>query len=226
MSRTTHSTPRGIIFDLDGTLIDTLGDIATCLNIALAEFGHAVVTMEQARAMIGEGLTTLLQRASGEADAARLKELVNRYRAEYRARMFERTRVYDGVSAMLDELQRSGAPMCVLSNKSDEFTVPLVAHYFRGVPFVAVRGATDEASRKPDPTHALAMGQSMRRASCDVLFVGDSSTDIHTARNAGMIAVAVTWGFRDREHLLEQSPDHVVDSTVEIARLALHAPRI
>ena len=221
MSLSVHSSPRGVIFDLDGTLIDTLGDISTCLNITLAEFSLAVVTMEQARAMIGEGLTTLLQRASGETDATRLAALVDRYRAEYRRRMFECTRAYDGVNAMLEELRKSGAPMCVLSNKSDEFTVPLVAHYFGRIPFLAVRGDTGESSRKPDPTHALALARTMRREPGDVLFVGDSSTDIHTARNAGMIAVAVTWGFRDREHLLKESPDHVIESPRQVVRLVI-----
>ncbi len=213
MTQTSETRPvRGVMFDLDGTLADTLDDITDSLNAAFDACGYAPLTSGKARQLIGAGLSTLLQRASNETDAQRLDELVHRYREEYRRRLMERTRLYDGIPDLLDTLTARNTIMAVLSNKPDEFTAPICSALLGRWSFVRFQGSLPDTPRKPDPTLALQLCKDMGLAPGDVVFVGDSDADVDTARNAGMIAVGVTWGFRDRAHLVAAAPDVVVET--------------
>ena len=201
----------GVIFDLDGTLADTLQDLTDSINIAFERFGVAVVTPDRLRPLIGRGLPSLLRRASGIEDPDRIDALVEGYREVYQRRMLDRTRLYPGVAELLDRLVELGIPLAVLSNKPDEFTVPICAGLLARWPFVRWRGAREGSRRKPDPTTALQIAGEMNRPAPVVFFVGDSPADVWTARNAGMIAVAVTWGYPDPDELQAAGPAHVID---------------
>ena len=214
----------GVIFDLDGTLADTLDDITDSINEVFSQIDHASVSGEQIRLLIGEGLANLLRQASGINDPDVLADFVDRYRHVYGKRKLNKTRLYPGVESMLDALATMQIPMCVLSNKPHEYTDPICNALLARWPCVRFRGCRQDDSRKPDPAVALELAKEMQRPPPHVYFVGDSSTDIITARNAGMIPVAVTWGYRDRDDLESACPAHYVDQPVRLAELMLDRP--
>lgn len=217
-----NSPPCGLIFDLDGTLIDTLEDIVRSVNEVLDATGTAPLPRERIRAYVGEGLANLLQQASGLEDAGAVDDLVARYKPIYRRRMFEHTHVYPGLGSALDALSAAGCPLAILSNKSHEFVVPLVDMLLARWTWVAARGSRPDAARKPDPGQALELAAAMSRAAHQVVFVGDSAIDVHTAQNAGMTAVAVTWGYRDRAELLAAGATILVEHPQDLASRLLH----
>lgn len=209
----------GVIFDLDGTLADTLADITDAINAVFAGAGLPCQSQARIRSLIGEGLANLLRLASGVEDTERIAVLVERYRSAYTERLVEHTTIYPGIKAMLDGLTDRTVPMCVLSNKPHEYTAPICRRLLAPWPFVHCLGAGDEATRKPDPSVALALAENMNRSPGDVFFVGDSGTDIVTAANAGMVSVAVTWGYRERSELEASGPGHIVDRPGQLLTL-------
>ncbi|UCC30489.1 MAG: HAD family hydrolase [Phycisphaerales bacterium] len=214
----------GVIFDLDGTLADTLDDITDSINEVFSQINHAFVARERIRLLIGESLPNLLRQASGINDPDVLADFVGRYRHAYGKRMLNKTRLYPGVEPMLDVLAESRVPMCVLSNKPHEYTAPICNALLARWPFVRFRGSHQDDGRKPDPAVALELVMEMQRPPPFVYFVGDSSTDILTARNAGMIPVAVTWGYRDRDDLEVACPAHYVDQPERLVELLQNHP--
>lgn len=194
---------RGVIFDLDGTLFDSLADIADAANAALHVEGCPAHPLEAYRKFVGEGVRVLFEKALPPEQ--RTPELVTRcanaFSQTYAESWNRQTRVYDGIDILLDQLAARGLPLAVLSNKPDPFTRQCVEHFFKGRPFVAVVGQSDGTPRKPDPTGALLIARKMELPPGEVAFVGDSSIDMQTARNAGMFAVGVSWGFRSVEEL-------------------------
>lgn len=201
---------RGVIFDLDGTLADTLEDIAAAINVCFEQSSLPPVSVARIRSLIGWGLRNLFSKASGIDEPHRIDALVQTYRPIYVERMLRRTRLYSGVDALLTRMTADRVPLAVYSNKPDEFTVPMCTSLLRPYRFVCVRGVRDGATRKPDPTVAFELARTMDRPPEEILFVGDSPTDIQTAQAAGMTSVAVTWGYRDRDVLEEARPDHII----------------
>ncbi len=213
------SRVNGIIFDLDGTLLDTLADVTAAANRVLTEYGFGTLTDAQMRPLVGAGLSELLAMAANTEDNELITKLVNGYRPYYAACMLERTRLYPGIADMLTALQRHNLPMAVLSNKPHEYTLPICDHYLARWPFVGILGHRPDVPRKPDPTAALELSDAMKREPETILFVGDSDVDIQTAQNAGMPSLAVTWGLRDRDHLQAASPDQIIDHADELPPL-------
>ncbi len=195
---------KAVIFDLDGTLLDTLDDLAESLNAMLAGLGYRQHSVEAVKGFIGDGMENLVRRAAPE-DAAIDDALVARclsvYKEEYGKRWNVKTRAYEGIPVLLAELQRRGVPMGVLSNKADAFTKLCIAEYFPGVTFSAVLGQREGIPKKPDPSGALEIGALWGFPVDEVAFVGDSPVDIRTATGAGMFAVGVDWGFRPAAQL-------------------------
>jgi len=208
-----------IIFDLDGTLADTLDDITDAVNELLGAIGRPLVKTDDMRGLIGEGLPILIQRASGISDSDVIAELVDRYRPVYTSRMLRKTRLYPGIEGLLDALTAADVAMCVLSNKPHVYTLPICDALLSRWPFVRCCGHTDGYQRKPDPTKAVELAGAMGRKPCDTMFVGDSTVDIATARAAGMRSVAVTWGFRRRAELLAAEPDQLIDEPMALVNL-------
>lgn len=207
-----------VIFDLDGTLADTLNDITDSINLAFTEMELPAVGPERVRYLIGEGLLNLLRLASGVDDEAVLSQLVEQYRTYYTERMMRRTRLYGGVPELLDELCNLSVPLSVLSNKPDEFTVPICRALLGRWPFVEMAGAKEASLKKPDASVALTQARSMGRDPKETVFVGDSAVDIHTAHNAGMTSVAVTWGYRDRDELERANPSYIIEHPQELLK--------
>ena len=191
-----------VIFDLDGTLADSLGDIGGSMNEALAARGLPGHALEAYRDFVGEGIEVLARRAAPALPEQQLQSLVDAYRRRYAERMYLHTRPYDGIEAMLDQLVAARIPMAVLSNKRDDFTVELVRRMFGRWTFVEVRGERSGVPRKPDPTAALQLAKALSVQPARCAFVGDTGIDIKTGVAAGMVSIGVLWGFRGKDELL------------------------
>jgi len=194
-----------IIFDLDGTLIDSIVDIAACGNEALASMGFPGHSVETYKALVGDGITGLATKALPEAERndEAVAKFVERYRALYARNWDKTTAPYPGVPSLLADLVVRGIKLAVLSNKRDDFTKICVERLLPAANFVEVRGESEETPKKPDPSGALEVASRMGVRPSRCLFIGDSEIDAETAKRAGMAFVAVAWGYRSRAELQE-----------------------
>jgi phosphoglycolate phosphatase len=213
-----------VLFDLDGTLVDSLGDIAAALDAVLVELGHPTHTREAYRRFVGEGARELVRRALPAAldprEASRqLDDALARYKARYRAHLVDETRPYEGIVELIAALRARGALLAVVTNKPHDAALEVVERLFEPGTFEVVLGQKDGVPHKPDPSGPLSILRALAVAPAHALFVGDSETDVRTAKNAGVRAVAVTWGLRDRHDLEASGPDHLVDHPREILAL-------
>ena len=210
-----------VIFDLDGTLLDTIADLAAAANHALQKAGFPVYDTETIRTFVGNGISKLLERALPEG--ARTAENVERLRTDfvpyYDAHNAEQSKPYPGVAALLLRLQERGMMLAVASNKYQAATEKLVAHYFPAIRFVKVMGQREGVPVKPDPTIVFDIMEAAGVGKEDVLYVGDSGVDMQTAHNAGVDAVAVSWGFRPRTELEAFRPLAIIDRAEELTDL-------
>lgn len=218
-------TFQAVLFDLDGTLIDSLADLGEAVNRMLAELGFPGHAEAAYREYIGEGARRLVERALPEsvrADNALVERALERYQAHYADCWHERTGVYPGLMALLEELSAAGVRLGVISNKPDAFTRLCVAHFFPDTPFAVVLGQRAEVPRKPDPAAAHEAAARWGGTAADCIYVGDSGVDMRFAQSAGMRGVGVAWGFRSREELLANGAAVVVEE-VEALRAELRA---
>jgi phosphoglycolate phosphatase len=190
---------RGVIFDLDGTLLDSLGDIAAAMNRTLAARGFPTHPLGAYRSFIGEGVQKLAERALPLEHHAERSSVVAAYQTDYAQHLLASSVPYPGIPALLDALTERQVPMTVLSNKPDAPTRRLLEALFGRWPFRAVAGERPGMPRKPDPAVALKLAEVMGVPAADVSFVGDTLVDVTCARAAGMRPVGVLWGFRPAE---------------------------
>jgi phosphoglycolate phosphatase len=208
---------RAALFDLDGTLLDSLADIGHAMNHALAAHGLPTHPLPAYRHFVGEGVRQLVRKASApEGREAVHEALLAAYHAHYDAHLLDNTRPFPGVPEVLARLAADGVRLGVLSNKADGFTRRLVEHFFPGVPFGAVYGERPGVPRKPDPAGALGLAAELGVSPAACAFVGDTAVDMGTARAAGMLAVGVTWGFRDAEELRAQGAQVLASTADEL----------
>lgn len=210
---------KAFIFDLDGTLADSLGDIGGAMNEALAARGLPTHALPDYHAFIGEGVEVLARRAAPMVGERDLPKLVDEYRTRYAARLDATTKPYDGIPAMLDALVAAHLPLAVLSNKRDDFTVELVRRCFGRWPFAVVRGERADVPRKPNPAAALEIAATLGLQPGDCTFVGDTAVDMKTAVAAGMRPVGVLWGFRGRDELLAAGASVLISHPRELVDL-------
>lgn len=206
---------KAFIFDLDGTLLNTLDDIADSCNHVLQKNGYATRTAGEIRLMIGDGLRKLMERASGVAEPDKLSLLHKEMREYYQAHLDEKTRPYPGVGDLLGRLAGLGFPLAVLSNKAHPFSRSLVRRFFPDIPFQAVEGQREGFPPKPDPAGVLRITGIFGQAPAEIGLVGDSRVDMLTAVNSGAFPIGVTWGFRDRDELLAHGAKILLDRPEE-----------
>jgi len=211
--------PRAVLFDLDGTLLDTLSDLAHATNQAMRALGCPTHPLDAYRYFVGDGARNLCVRALPSARADLAEEAVRLMRQHYDAHCFDQTRLYPGIAELVGALTERHSTMAVLSNKPDDFTKRIVARYFPSHPFDAVRGQQEGIPMKPNPTAAWQIAEELGIPSADWLYLGDTNTDMRTAINAGMVPVGVLWGFRDKKELIEAGARMTVAHPDEVLTL-------
>ncbi|VAW41574.1 Phosphoglycolate phosphatase [hydrothermal vent metagenome] len=209
---------QGVIFDLDGTLLDTLEDLAFAANSTLAAFGFPQHQTADYRYFVGEGLNILMRRiippsaVSGEM----VQNCMKKFSEIYKECWNIHTVPYRGVPEMIAGLSAAGVKLAVLSNKPHAFTQICVKSFFPNHPFLYVYGQRDGIAKKPDPAGALELAARMKLSVDNILYVGDTATDMQTGNRAGMKTIGVEWGFRDREELEKNKAWKIAAAPAEI----------
>jgi phosphoglycolate phosphatase len=213
--------PKAFIFDLDGTLIDSLADIAESINRMLDARGYPRCQQEVFKQMVGDGMEKLVERALPEdvRNEALIKVCVEEYRAHYDTLWNAQTRPYPGIVEMLRTLQARGMKLGVISNKAHRFTVPMTEHFFGADVFDHILGQRTEVPRKPAPDGAHEMAAFLGLRTDEMAYVGDSGIDMQFAKSSGMRAVGVRWGFRSEAELIECGADVLLSSPAELFNL-------
>lgn len=212
---------RGFIFDLDGTLADTIDDIGWAVNRMLESRGFPTLTRADHLANINNGAFKLIQRSIPEiyrGDEAFVRSCLAEYESFYSTHYAVDTYIYPDLDRVLRDFSNAGYRLAVLSNKQDAYVKNIVEKLFFGIPFVCAQGQT-ELPTKPDPTAALMIAERMGLSPSEIAFVGDSQVDVATAKNAGMISVAVAWGYRPVSLLVEEGAEVTVSDAEELSFL-------
>ncbi|OVE74283.1 hypothetical protein BVX93_00290 [bacterium B13(2017)] len=211
---------KAIIFDLDGTLLDTLEDIADSMNATLKEFGFPLHSILNYKLFIGDGIEELVRRSfpDNQRNDNLIKQGVQSVRLNYQKRWYNKTKLYDGIPQMLDEIRDMGFIIAVLSNKPHDFTIKCVQKFLLKWKFDLVYGALPEYPHKPDPTLAKKITDEMKLNPNQVIYVGDTSIDMKTAKAAKMIALGVLWGFRDIHELKSNGADIIIQHPLELIK--------
>lgn len=205
-----------VIFDLDGTILDTLEDLADSVNYALSAHGYPTRTMEEIRRFVGNGLLMLVRLAlTPETDETVVQEVLATQKTYYKEHCADKTKPYDGVIELLTELKEAGCKMAVVSNKADYAVQILCEQYFKGL-FDLTVGERENVRKKPAPDAVNMVLKELQTDRKNAIYVGDSEVDIETAQNADMKAILVNWGFRDEEVLREQGAKVIVKTMQEL----------
>ena len=210
---------KSYIFDLDGTLLDTLRDLAGSCNYALRSCGMPERTIDEVRRFVGNGVKKLMERAiPGGLDNPQFDDCYQTFRQHYMVHNLDTTNPYPGIPEMLQRLSDNGARLAVVSNKFYAATQELVRHFFGDVVEVAI-GERENIRKKPAPDTVVEALRQLRMPRETAVYIGDSDVDIATARNVGIPCISVLWGFRDREFLLEHGATTLVDAPREICEI-------
>ena len=205
-----------VIFDLDGTLLNTLDDLADSTNYALSQFGLPMRQVAEIRSFVGNGVELLIERAvEGRLSKEDEQRCLDIFKQHYSENMNNKTRPYDGILELVRQLLEQRYHIAIVSNKFDSAVKELNVTYFEGLFPVAI-GASEKIAKKPAPDsvyEALAQLQSVGE---NAIYIGDSDVDVLTAHNAGLSCVGVTWGFRDRELLLSVGAEYIIDEPKEL----------
>ena len=207
-----------VIFDLDGTLLDTIADLAESTNHALKQLGYPTHDVETIRTFVGNGINKLLERALPLQEQTKEKVMLMRsyFVPYYDAHNADLSSPYPGIVSLLEDLQAKGIMLAVASNKYQEATVKLVKHYFPMIDFVEILGQREGVNVKPDPSIVFDILKKANVSPEETLYVGDSGVDMQTAINAGVDAVGVAWGFRPRAELESFQPMGLIDKAEEL----------
>lgn len=213
------NTPDLVIFDLDGTVLDTLEDLADSVNSALCANGFPTRTLTEIRSFVGNGIKNLILRSlPHETDGDTADRVLTAFRAHYADHCADKTRPYDGIPALLAALKADGFRTAVVSNKTDGAVQRLALQYFPGL-FDFVTGEREGVARKPAPDSVNAALSALGAKKENAVYVGDSEVDVLTAQNAGIPAVIVTWGFRDESFLREKGAELIAHDAEELEKL-------
>ncbi len=206
-----------IVFDLDGTLLDTLDDLHISVNVALEKFSLPKRSREEVRSFVGNGIAKLIERSVGEVSKEIYEGVFAAFKRHYGEHCEDNTKPYEGIVEVLQELKRRGIATAVVSNKADFAVKKLSKSYFGELLLAAVGENEEEGIRKkPAPDSLLSVMEKLGGNRENTLYVGDSEVDIQTAQNAGVDCLSVTWGFKDREFLLQNGASRLADMPKEI----------
>jgi len=213
---------KGVIFDLDGTLLDTIEDITYTLNLVLARRGYRQYSEAECKMMVGDGMEVLVKRAVPEIadDDEAIKDLIQEYRQEYAVTYKQNSRPYPGIVEVLARLKEAGLKLAVLSNKSHEFTVRMTRELLP-FEFDVILGARPGTPVKPDPAPLHQVLQELGLKPSEVVYVGDTCVDMETARAAGIMAAGALWGFRDEEELVRSGARVLLKTPYDLLPLIL-----
>lgn len=211
-----------VIFDLDGTLLNTIEDLGHAANHALQRWGFATHTIASYPFFVGNGVKRLMQRVLPEEnrDDLTVDALLRDFREYYDEHCCDYTKPYAGIEDLLAELEDQGIQLAVASNKYHSAAEQIIRHFFPDINWLAVQGHVEGVNVKPDPSVVFGILGRARVAKSDVLYVGDSGIDIETARRACIESVGVTWGFRPEKELVENYADHIVHNPADIFTIA------
>jgi len=208
---------KAVVFDLDGTLLDTLEDLAASTNAALVQNNLPVRTTDEVRSFVGNGIGKLIERAMPDGGAAhpRYQAVLDAFVSHYAAHSRDRTKPYDGIMDALDRLIRRGVKLAIVSNKID-FAVKELSSLYFGQRMQAAIGDDPSRRRKPAPDSVFAALGQMGVLPEEAVYVGDSDVDVYTAHNAGLLCCAVTWGFRSEESLVAAGAEYIAHTPQEM----------
>ena len=210
-----------VVFDMDGTILNTLDDLKDTLNYALGQYHFPARTLEETRAFVGNGIHKLIERAVPEGtDAQTVEKVFNTFLEYYQIHCMDQTRPYPGIVSLLQSLKEAGLLTAVVSNKADAAVQELCERFFPGLFDFAV-GEHDGVQKKPAPDMVQLALRTLGTQASDAVYVGDSDVDLATAKNSGLDGIIVTWGFRDREFLESQGADVFADTPEKVRELCL-----
>lgn len=210
-----------VIFDLDGTLLNTIADLGNACNYALQECGFTTHPLSAYNYMVGNGVRKLMERAQPDAGPDTIDTLLRKFRSYYDQHCTDLTKPYPGIEDLLFDLREHGIAVAVASNKYQAAVTHVISHYFPDIEFAAVMGEQPGRQKKPDPSIVFDILNQHPCPKKDILYVGDSAVDMETARRACLDSVGVTWGFRPVSELIAAHADNIVSSPAEILNLAL-----
>ena len=208
-----------VIFDLDGTLLDSIEDIASSMNKVLESLQLPTHKIEDYKHFVGGGVDILVENALNNQSKEIKDEVIKRFKIEYDGKLHSKTLPYDGIYELLDELKKLDINLAVLSNKPHEFTVSYVNHFFKDYNFKEIHGQKKDVPKKPDPKAALDIVKCLDSSCENTYFIGDTKIDMQTAKNANMTAIGVLWGFRDEKELRDFGADFIVSNPLEILKI-------
>jgi len=208
---------KAIIFDLDGTLINSLDDIALSMNDVLKEFDYEEHKIEDYKYFVGDGALVLVQNSLPKDTPEDLvRKMFKRFIEVYETGVHHNTKPYEGIYELLEKLRNTPVKLGILSNKPHEITKLYMNKLFSDYDFVEIHGQKEGVTKKPDPIGALNIAKSLNLEPEKIYFVGDTSTDMKTAKNANMKSIGVSWGFRPKEELIEHGADYIVENCEEL----------
>ncbi len=205
-----------VVFDLDGTLLNTLEDLMNATNHALSQFGYPQRTLAEIRTFVGNGVRRLIERSLPDgADTPQFEEILSEFRAYYTVHCEDHTQAYDGVLTLLQQLKSAGCRLAIVSNKLDSAVKELNQSYFHGLVQTAI-GEKDGIRRKPAPDMVENALTELNSSKNEAVYVGDSDVDIQTAANSGLPCISVSWGFRDAEFLRQKGASVIADTPQQV----------
>ncbi|MDY6363293.1 MAG: HAD family hydrolase [Cyanobacteriota bacterium] len=209
---------KAVIFDLDGTLLNTLEDLTDSTNYALEKFNYPTKTVVQVRNYVGNGVAKLIERAIPDGlNNPKFSDIENTFKKHYKNNMYNKTKPYDGILEMLEKIKKSGLKIAVVSNKFDEAVKELCKTYFAELTdFCAGENEAAGIRKKPAPDTVIKVLKEFKLNPEDAVYVGDSEVDIQTAQNSKMDCISVLWGFKDEDFLLEHGASHIIKTPDEI----------
>lgn len=212
---------KAVLFDLDGTLLDTLQDLADSMNLALDRLGFKTHPAEEYKYIVGDGIETMARRALPEnnRDSKSISKCIELTRQNYSRLWSANSKPYPQISELLDELQKRSIITAVLSNKPDDFTKKMTAHFLGDYDFKDIRGAGPETPIKPNPSAALQIAAKNKISPEQFIYLGDTGTDMKTAVAAGMYPVGVLWGFRQADELIKDGAKLLIKNPLEVLSL-------